>query len=654
MSTTPSSSQTPKPVGKASVGSAPVSSAPAGKRAMHHRFKPSKKGEKNPERKKPLTLGQNIDQQVLQIVSGKFDEKVVRTKFAQLALTIPGVVGACYLARNEQDLWAPSVAAPTVGRVPERRVFAEAFSEKCESFAKSNNVQTAALKSLEGMFGVFAAIRPRSSAPEIFLLVLQSQRHALQATQAAQKIASAMQLWLNGRDSADAEWQVRALAAIVELVARIENQETNKAAAEELANLLANRLGCNSVAVGLFKKKSMQLEAISGVSKLDRGSNASREYLQTLVESATRKQPGVFPTADGDNNYLLQAHKQLASTIQAEAVASFPLIDDADNTIGAVVLAGPRSVLVSSQLERFNVTAAPPLANALRIVNKVKQTTITKTKSYVKRKLSFAKQLMILSAVVGFALLMFLPITYRVRCNCVTEPVSRRFAVAPFEGQIESGLVEAGDTVTAGQVLAEMDGRTINWELYGVTAEREQSLRTREIELSEGNVSKTILAELEYDRLVSEEEILEYRRDNLRIKSPIDGVVLSGSLERAEAASVTTGQVLFEIGPVKPMRVEVAIPSNEIAQVKVGFPAKIWIDGQEDEPLTGEIKKIHPRSQTRDADNVFIAELEFDNEEERLRPGMKGSVRLDCEKRTLGWSLFHKPINYVRSRLTWW
>jgi len=618
-------------------------SRPTGKRAMHQKLKPSGKNGKGIKGGAPLTLGQTVDQQVLQIVSGNFNEKVIRTKFIQLALSSPGVVGACYLARNEQDLWTPSVASPTVGRIPERRAFAE-----------HSTVQMSPIKSIEGMTGVFATIRPRSSDPEIMLLTVQSQRDALMATQISQKISAAIRLWLNGRDSADVDWQVRALAAIVELVSKVENQETNKAAAEEVANLLANRLGCGSVAVGLFRKNRMQLEAISGVGKLDRGSTASRDYLQTLVESATRKQPGLFPSTDGDNNFLIQAHKQLAATIQAESVASFPLIDDQDNPIGAVVLTGDRNLLSSNQFARFNDAVAPPLANSLRIVNKVKQTALTKTKSYVKRKLSLAKQLFILCSIIGFILLLFLPVTYRVRCNCVTEPVSRRFAVAPFEGQIESGMVEAGDLVAAGQVLAEMDGRTINWELYGVTAEREQSLRTREMELSERNVSETILAELEYDRLVSEEEILEYRRNNLKIKSPINGVVLSGSLERAEAASVTTGQVLFEIGPVKPMRIEVAIPSDEIAQVQVGFPAKIWIDGQEDEPLEGEIKKIHPRSETRDAKNVFIAELEFDNEEERLRPGMKGSVRLDCDKRSLGWSMFHKPINYVRSRLTWW
>jgi len=90
-----------------------------------------------------------------------------------------------------------------------------------------------------------------------------------------------------------------------------------------------------------------------------------------------------------------------------------------------------------------------------------------------------------------------------------------------------------------------MDGRTIRWELSGVEAEREQSLLTRESELFQRNIPKAILAELEYDRLIAQQSVLKYQRDNLDITSPVDGVVLSGSLERAEAASVETGQVLF-------------------------------------------------------------------------------------------------------------
>jgi biotin carboxyl carrier protein len=590
----------------------------------------------------------------MQAISGNFDEKTVRLKLLQIAMRCTGAAGACFLNKNLQDQWVPSINAPTVGRIPDRQKFAEKFSEKCDRLSGSNNAIIEKLPSLNNSQGLLASLRPRNSQPEIILLVLRSQKDSFAAMATIKDLANAMQLWLNGRNSADAEWQVHALSSIIELVAKIENQTSTKTAAEETVNMLANRIGCSSVAIGMFRKGKMRLEAISGVSKLDHGSEASRNYLQTLVESASRKQPGVFPATNEGNDFLLQAHRQLAAQSQCESVYTQPLICEDDSMIGAVVLTGTKAMLQSTQVERFGNAAAPAIANALRVSEKVKLTIFKRTKSYVGRKLSLAKQFILISAVIGFCLLMFLPITYRVRCNCVTEPVTRRFAVAPFDGQIETGHAEAGDFVEAGQTLAEMDGRTIRWELSTVTAEREQSLITRESELSERNIPKAMLAELEYDRLVSEEAILEFKRQHLQIKSPIAGVVLSGSLERAEAASIETGQVLFEIGPLQPMRVEIAIPGNEISQVKTGCPVKVWINGQEEEPIEAKIKKIHPRSETRDAKNVFIAEIEFPNDDQRLRPGMKGSVRIDCEERSLGWSLFHKPMNYVRSRLTWW
>ena len=242
--------------------------------------------------------------------------------------------------------------------------------------------------------------------------------------------------------------------------------------------------------------------------------------------------------------------------------------------------------------------------------------------------------------------------TYRVRCNAAIEPATRRFAVAPFDGLVSIAFAEPGDRVKQGEVLAEIDGRSIRWELSGVSAERRQSLRQREMELTDREIAKTFLAELENERLTAKENILEFKRDNLQVKSPIDGVVLSGSLERSEAASVETGQVLFEIGQMDPIKVQLAVPAEDIAQVRVGNPVTIWIDGQEDEPLKAEISRIHPRSEIRDARNVFVAEIEVSNQEERFRPGMKGSVRIDGRKRSLGWTLFHKPMNYLRSRFT--
>ena len=482
----------------------PSTANSSNKMAMHQRLRPQNQPKK--------TLGQNIDQQILQAVGGNFDEKTVRTKLLQIAILCDGAIGACYLSKDINDQWSPSISHPSVGRIPNRREFATEMSENCNQYVKSRSVNTQSLPSLKGAFGLFMAVSPRNSSPELMLLVFSSQNKSIGGMTTLPKLATAIQLWLNGRDSADSDWQVSALAAIIELVAKIENQPTLKSASEEAVNLLANRTGCSSVAIGLLRKNRMHLEAISGVSKIDKGSEASRNYLQTLVESVTRNKPAVFPAKDEENNFLLQAHRQLGASVQSEAVYSQPLVLEDGTLFGALAFTGSRALLSSAQIERFNDTAAPSIANALRIVEKVKPTTIKRTKAYIKRKISIGKQIAIAGAAILFCLLMFFPITYRVRCNCVTEPVSRRFAVAPFDGQIVTGRAEAGDFVTQGEILAEMDGRTIRWELASVTAQREQSSRTREIELSERNVPETILAQLEFKRLVSEEEILKYKR----------------------------------------------------------------------------------------------------------------------------------------------
>jgi biotin carboxyl carrier protein len=249
---------------------------------------------------------------------------------------------------------------------------------------------------------------------------------------------------------------------------------------------------------------------------------------------------------------------------------------------------------------------------------------------------------------------MMMPVTYRVRCNCVLEPAYRRYAVAPFDGLVASGFAEPGDVVQTGDVLAEIDGRNIRWELSGVTAERLSSLRQREIELVDENIPELFLAELDNEKHLAEEAILNIKKDGLQIRSPIDGVVLSGSLERSEASSVKTGDVLFEVGSTEEMKIQIEIPADEVSQIGVGQAAKIWVEGNEDFPLETEISRIHPRSVIRDAKNVFIAEVKFENKDTRFRPGMKGVVRIDGYQRSLGWSLFHKPIDYIRSHFTWW
>ncbi len=137
-------------------------------------------------------------------------------------------------------------------------------------------------------------------------------------------------------------------------------------------------------------------------------------------------------------------------------------------------------------------------------------------------------------------------------------------------------------------------------------------------------------------------QLLESRIKNLDIKSPAAGIVVSGDLERTEGAPVKAGQAMYEIAPLDRMIVEAEVRDEDVANVAVGQKVAVKLDAYPSTVWKGTIDKIHPRSEIRDSNNVFIAEVRLDQGGEALRPGMKGSATITTTSHTLLWILLHK------------
>ncbi|MCZ6773228.1 MAG: hypothetical protein O7G83_14790, partial [Proteobacteria bacterium] len=60
-----------------------------------------------------------------------------------------------------------------------------------------------------------------------------------------------------------------------------------------------------------------------------------------------------------------------------------------------------------------------------------------------------------------------------------------------------------------------------------------------------------------------------------------------------------------------------------------------------------------PRSEIREHENVFIAEVKLDNSDLQLRPGMKGRAKIIGRRHLLAWNLFHKPCESLLLWLGW-
>jgi multidrug efflux pump subunit AcrA (membrane-fusion protein) len=144
-------------------------------------------------------------------------------------------------------------------------------------------------------------------------------------------------------------------------------------------------------------------------------------------------------------------------------------------------------------------------------------------------------------------------------------------------------------------------------------------------------------------------QLLRHRENNLEIRSPISGVVTSGDLQRAQGAPLTLGQTLFEVAPLNAMVVELAIPQDEIRFVEDGTPVNVQLDSFGSETWRLTVERVRPRAELRDQQNVFVGTAFLANENGQLRPGMQGRARLLGVKRPVGWILFHKPWEALRT-----
>lgn len=471
---------------------------------------------------------------------------------------------------------------------------------------------------------------------------------------AVELAADYQRFWARGNVAVANQWKLNSLAAIVELVSCIEQQPSVDAAASTLASDIAKHLGCARVALATAEGNNLRVRAISGLTDFDKNSESVGLFREALAECMLRDQLRTWPPEDNDDRSGLLAHKALARQLHFQSLLSSPLRKIDGETIGAWLFADSGDLVSGGQFRNFVRAASPRVASAIDVVQRGERGILARVKEKITGIVSNKKGKLALAALALSVGIMMLPVPYRIRCQCVVEPVSRRLAVAPFDGMVDEALVEPGDLVTRGGLLARMDGRELRWELSAAQAQRGQVDKKREIELAERNIPDVLISQLEREELDAKIDVLRYRAAHLDVTAPVAGVVLSGSLERGQASPVQTGDVLYEIGPLDKVRIEIEVPAEDVAQIAAGQQVKIWISGLETNAIAAQIQQLQPRSELRHDDNVFIAKVDVENAGKLLRPGMRGSARITGSPRPLAWNLFHKPWQYAVSRLTWW
>ena len=470
-----------------------------------------------------------------------------------------------------------------------------------------------------------------------------------------QTAAGAMRLQRGLRVVKHVEDELLAAAAVIDLVARLQACESQLAACQRLADDVAKHTNCRFVAIGLTSKlgKSCRLTAVSDQAAAPPESERRQAVEATLEEILIRDALTIWPAESNTRRHGLLTHARLCELLGVETVLGSPIRQSDGTPIGAWLLCGGSELRDNIVHRGFVEAASERLGATLMLVRRAEQSMLRRLlKKLGASQDSSQKRTLLLTALLGLACLT-LPMTHEVSCDCELQPVVRRFVAAPFEGTLEKSLVEPGETVIEGQLLARIDPREINWELAGVDAEQQRASKERDTNLAKQDIGAAEISRYDVERLKTRRKLLTHRSENLEIRSPINGLVITGDLKKSEGVPMKTGDRMFEIAPLDQMLVEVAIPEPDIRHIAVGQEVSVTLDAFPGETLTGKLRRIHPRSEIRDESHVFIAEVELPNPQSRLRPGMKGSADIVAGQRMLGWILLHRPVEAALLRLGW-
>ena len=455
-----------------------------------------------------------------------------------------------------------------------------------------------------------------------------------------QLLSAYLGLWTaSGRESASAGRQDLA-GRLAGIMARVAALDDRRQAEFTLANELKTALGCDTVLLATAGRQGrLRLAAVSDLTAVDDRAEYAAAARGVFDECALQRRVLCWPRKWIPDSISSTICGRLTGILNAASGVCLPLVDAAQRLQGACMLAWSRepdeSVRQSRTLETVAGIVAGTLAALARGPGRRWKATGRPTG---RRRLLTA---VVLALALAAAVLV--PVTYRVKGPCSVTPVVTRVVSAPFDGILQAILREPGTLVGRGEVLARMDGRVIELELGTLAAELQKARKMRDVQLASGNTAAAQIAVLESRRLEQKIKLMQRRREQLDIVSPIDGVVLTGRLAHVAGSPVRKGQFLFEVSPLKNMRVEVAIDQQDISYVRPGMPVQVTFDAYPRRRWQGVVQTILPRSEIRDGRSVFVGQVTFANDDGRLRPGMRGRAAIATRQRPLAWIYFHRP-----------
>ena len=200
-------------------------------------------------------------------------------------------------------------------------------------------------------------------------------------------------------------------------------------------------------------------------------------------------------------------------------------------------------------------------------------------------------------------------------------------------GRTDAIKVEVGSRVSKGDLIVQMDRTQLH--------QAEIQLKNLEIDFKRFDTLQKVgsVPQQQYDQMKSQLEIarsnVNFLKDNTQLRAPFSGVI---SGKYFEAGEMFSGAPQPQIGKeaivslVQIDKLKAIVPVSEVyfPMIKKGMETSIKSDLYPDKSIKGKIFNIYPTIDA--ASRTFNIEIQIENREGLLRPGMFNRITIDFDQ----------------------
>ena len=230
------------------------------------------------------------------------------------------------------------------------------------------------------------------------------------------------------------------------------------------------------------------------------------------------------------------------------------------------------------------------------------------------------------------------------------DAIVRAPIYARVSGYVKTRSADIGDTVKAGQVLAEIEAPDLDQQLLQAKADlssAEASARLSEVTLSRGRslLSSNAVSQQDVDQRAADldNKQASVRADQANVErlqalagyehvaAPFDGVVTERNTDVGAliSAGSSAGAPMFVVSDLKKLRASINVPQNYVPAIPMGTVAAVTVPEYPNRKFEGVVEAT-ARSVDA-ATGATLMQLGIDNSQGALMPGAYANVRLDLK-----------------------